>query len=77
MFKSDILINIVACKRCFKQMIKPNQRYCRKCKDKVTNNKATNSKVYKMKYDKSARSFTKVENVTQKYIGKYFIALLN
>lgn len=71
MFKNDILVNCIVCERCFKQVIKPNQPYCKKCIAKSSNKKASNSMVYKMKFNKNSRSLSNVLNVTQKYIGKY------
>jgi hypothetical protein len=75
MFKNGEYINCVACELCFSRMIKPNQIYCKKCHAKIHSNKVSNSKVFKIDFNKSSCSLISIKNVTQKYIGKHYLVI--
>jgi hypothetical protein len=56
-------------------IVKSSQIYCKKCQtticnNKVSKNKASNSKVYKMRLNKNTKSLTEAINVTRRYIGR-------
>jgi hypothetical protein len=69
MFNNNI-IEYKTCELCFKQLIKINHLYCKKCGNKKHSKQISSGNVLKMKYNKHSRTLTNLLDASQKYIGK-------